>query len=278
LDTGGPSACQLQTALEDPAAMARYAGKFSTLFVMDADGCSRARISEEPTPEEYIRNTYDWHDYFSGALADAARPERSTHVRAAYRSSISQLIKFAVSAPLFEGGKWVGVITGSKIVASTLDLPRTNRGATSDQMTVLIGPFEGERIGAHKPSAPSGFTFLAHPRLARGQKVMLEPALSSELIRKFHTPAHARQFELATALPVQRDDYRDPLLGGDWLAAFAPVGATGYVVLVQTREAVAIRPSNSLARIAVTLASSSAVLLLVYGYFWLWRRNRERAG
>ena len=276
-DPGGPSACQLQTALEDPAAMARYAGKFSTLFVMDADGCSRARISEEPMPQEYIRRTYDWPDYLPASLADASRPERSIHVRAAYRSSISQLIKFAVSTPLFEGDKWVGVITGSKIVASTLDLPRTKRSDTSDQMTVLIGPFEGERIGAHKPSAPSGFTFLAHPRLTRGQKVMLEPALSSELTREFLTLPGARQFELVTALPFQRRDYRDPLLGDHWLAAFAPVGATGYVVLVQTREAVAIRPSNSLARIAVTLAGSSAVLLLVYGYFWLWRRNRERA-
>jgi hypothetical protein len=107
---------------------------------------------------------------------------------------------------------------------------------------------------------------------------MLEPALSSKLTREFRPPADARQFELATALPFSRDDYQDPLLGGQWLAAFAPVGATGYVVLVQTRDAVAIRPSNSLARIAVTLAGSSAVLLLLYGYFWLWRRKRERAG
>lgn len=275
--TAGANPCQLQTALEDPAGMARYAGKFSTLFLLDADGCSRARISEEPTPQDYVQTPYDWHDYFSGASADAVRPERSIHVRAAYRSSISQLIKFAVSTPIFEDGKWVGVITGSKIAAATLDLPRTKRSDTSDQMTVLIGPFEGERVGQHKPSVQSGFTFLAHPRLPRGQKVMLEPALAFQLTRAFRPLADARQFELVTALPFQRIDYQDPLLGGHWLAAFAPVGATGYVVLVQTRDAVAIRPSNGLARIAVTLAGSSTVLLLVYGYFWLWRRNRERA-
>jgi eukaryotic-like serine/threonine-protein kinase len=276
--SGGPNPCQLQTALEDVAALARYADKFSTLLVLDADGCARARFSEEPTPDEYVRTTYDWRDYFSGALADAARPERSTHVRAAYRSSVSQLIKFAISAPLFEDGRWIGVVAGGKIAASTLDLPRTKRSDTSDQMTVLIGPFEGERIGQHKPSAQSGFTFLAHPRLKRGQKVMLEPALSSQLSRAFRSPAAARQFELVTALPVQRADYEDPLLGGHWLAAFAPVGATGYVVVVQTRDALAIRPSNSLARIAVTLAGATAALLLIYGSFWLWRRNRERAG
>jgi eukaryotic-like serine/threonine-protein kinase len=273
----GPSPCQLQTALEDPAAMAAYARKFSTLFVLDADGCARARISEEPMPPDYVRTWYDWHDYFSKALARAPQPDHSTHVRAAYRSSISQLIKFAVSTALFENGKWVGVITGSKIAASTLGPPRTKRSDTSDQMTVLIGPFEGEPLDKRKAGAPSGFTFLVHPSLARGQKVMLEPTLSEELTRQFGAPADARQFELVTAPLFQRKEYRDPLLGDHWLAAFAPVGGTGYVVLVQTREALAIRPSNSLNRIALALTGFTLGLLLIYGYFWLWRRNRERA-
>ncbi len=268
--------CRLQTALEDATAMSGYASKFSTLFVLDADGCSRARISEEPIYEDYVRTSYDWHDYFSGAQADAARPERATHVRAAYRSSISQLIKFAVSAPLFEDGKWVGVITGSNIAAATLELPRTKRSDTSDQLTVLIGPFEGERTGRQRSGQQTGFTFLAHPGLARGQKVMLEPELSRQLSRAFQSTAKAHQFELVTAPAIQRADYAEPLLGAHWLAAFAPVGATGYVVVVQTRDAVAVRPSNSLARIAVTLVGGTTGLLLLYGYFWLWRRNRER--
>jgi hypothetical protein len=199
-------------------------------------------------------------------------------VRAAYRSSISHLIKFAVSAPLFDEDQWLGVITGSIIAASTLDLPRMKRSETNDQMTVLIGPFEGERIGPRKPNAQSEFTFLVHPRLTRGRKVMLEPALSAKLTGAFHGSVEARQFELATAIPLQRADYDDPLLGGRWLAAFAPVGGTGYVVLVQTRDSVAVRPSNGLSRIALILTYGSAVFLLIYGYFWGWRRNRERSG
>jgi serine/threonine-protein kinase len=271
-----PSPCELQTALEDSAPMAAYASKFSTLFVMGADGCARARISEELMPPDYVRTWYDWHDYFSKALANAPEPDHSTHVRTAYRSSISKLIKFAVSTALFEDGKWVGVITGSKIAAATLGPPRTKRMDTSDQMTVLIGPFEGERIGKRKAAAPSGFTFLVHPGLARGQKVMLEPRLSEELTREFGAPDDARQFELVAKPPFQRKDYRDPLLGDHWLAAFAPVGGTGYVVLVQTREALAIRPSNSLNRIALALTGFTLGILLIYGYFWGWRRNRER--
>jgi hypothetical protein len=45
---------------------------------------------------------------------------------------------------------------------------------------------------------------------------------------------------------------------------------------VQTREALAIRPSNSLNRIALALTGFTLGILLIYGYFWGWRRNRER--
>ena len=107
---------------------------------------------------------------------------------------------------------------------------------------------------------------------------MLPPPLSARLANAFRPPANARQLELVTALPFTRGGYEDPLLGDRWLAAFAPVGATGYVVLVQTRDAAAIRPSSGLRRIAVALSGASAALWLLYGYFWLWRRNRERAG
>jgi hypothetical protein len=105
---------------------------------------------------------------------------------------------------------------------------------------------------------------------------MLEPGLAWQLSRAFGAPVDAHQFELATAPPLQRADYQDPLLGGRWLSAFAPVGATGYVVLVQTRDAVAVRASNGLNRIAVTLAAASALLLLSFTYFWRWQRKRER--
>jgi hypothetical protein len=69
----------------------------------------------------------------------------------------------------------------------------------------------------------------------------------------------------------------DPLLGGRWLAAFAPVGATGYVVLVQTRESEAIRTSNGLHWIGLALAFGSGLLLALWGSFYLWRWRRMAA-
>jgi hypothetical protein len=273
----GLDPCRTQTEQEDPAPLAPYAEKFSSIAVFDAEGCSRARISD-PTPPEYIRTSYSWRDYFAQSVEDAARPARTTHVRKAYRSTISLLIKFAVSTPLFEQGEWIGVVAGSMTAASTLELPRMKRNETKDQMTVLIGPFEGERLSRHGASASvPEYTLLVHPNLGVGQKVTLDVASSELLERAFRVPVGTRQFELGTAMPLQRADYVDPLLGERWLAAFAPVGATGYVVLVQTRDAVAIRPSSGLSRIALGSAFGSGSLVLLWGCFFLWRRRRERA-
>ncbi len=276
----GQDPCRTQRALERPDALVPYAPKFATLSLLDTEGCPRVRISEDPAQLDYVRSSYDWRDYFAGAARDAERPERITYVRKAYRSSVSQQIKFAVSSPVFAEGKWIGVIIGAMIAASTLELPRMKRSESSERMTVLIGPFEGENTGPHPPpSRPPEFTLLAHGQLRRGSKVTIDQATAAQLERAFHSAdASTRQFELSTALPLQRADYVDPLLGGHWLAAFAPVGATGYVVLVQTRDSVAIRPSNGLARIGLGLAFGSSVLLTIWGSFYLWRRRRMTAG
>lgn len=275
----GQDPCRTQSALEEPMALEPYAQGFSTFVVLDAEGCARARVSDEPSPPDYGRRSYNWRDYFASASPDAEHPEPFPAVRKAYRSSVSQLIKFAVSSPLFEDGKWIGVVTGSMVAASTLELPRMKRSETSERMTVLIGPFEGENTGPHPHrSGPPEFTLLAHAQLRRGDKVTLDEGTAAELERVFQSSnARARQFELGTALPIQRDDYVDPLLDGRWLAAFAPVGATGYVVLVQTRESEAIRASNGLAWIGQALAFGSGLLLALWGSFDLWRRRRMAA-
>jgi len=275
----GRDPCRTQTSLEQPDALRPYAAKFATIVLLDAEGCPRARVSEEPAQTDYVRTSFDWRDYFASAARDSERPERITYVRKAYRSSVSQQIKFAVSSPLFADGKWIGVLTGAMVTASTLDLPRMKRSESSERMTVLIGPFEGENTALHPAtSGLTEFTFLAHGRLRRGDKVTLDAPTAAELERAFHSPqASVRQFELSTALPLQRADYVDPLLGGRWLAAFAPVGATGYVVLVQTRDSVAIRPSNGLFRIGLGLALGSGLSIGIWGSFYLWRRRRMNA-
>ena len=58
----------------------------------------------------------------------------------------------------------------------------------------------------------------------------------SETIARTAPPGE--QFALDYVAPLKVKHYEDPIPGfeGPWLAALAPVGRTGFVVLVETRE------------------------------------------
>jgi hypothetical protein len=78
--------------------------------------------------------------------------------------------------------------------------------------------------------------------------------------------------------PITDDAHRDPVpgFGGRWLAGFAPVGDTGFVVIVQTRHDVAVEPN---ARLSRRLASRTGVILLAWialcaAVVWLCLRGR----
>jgi hypothetical protein len=77
----------------------------------------------------------------------------------------------------------------------------------------------------------------------------------------------------------QSHDYRDPLPGfeGCSLAGFAPVGSTGFVVLVQSRFDEATRASRVLAEAAAPIGSLALTVLVL---LWLlaFRVSRRRCG
>jgi len=266
--------CADERALANPEPLRSIARGFDSMLVLNRWGCPRARVSAEPPSADYVNERFDWRDYFHGAEQAALRGDVSSMVRRAYRSSISQHIKFAVSAPIFRDGIWLGVLSGSITSASTLN--RAYKSMESDErMTVLVGAFEGEGSAAESPTA-SDFAYLVHPKLRFGDKVMLDRKHTALLERAFRSDT-GRQFELSTKLPLPLADYLDPLLGGRWLAVFAAVGNTGYFVVVQTRDEAATRPANIIVRTGYALALSSAVVWIAFSVFASWTARRRRS-
>ena len=266
--------CAAERALADPEPLRPSARGFDSMLILNRWGCPRARVSADPPSPDYVNERFDWRDYFRGAEQAALRGDVSSMVRRAYRSSISQHIKFAVSAPIFQDGTWLGVVSGSITSASTLNRPY-KRMESDERMTVLVGAFEGERRAAASPPI-SDFAYLVHPKLRFGDKVMLDRGHTALLAGAFHSDT-GRQFELSTKLPLPSADYVDPLLGGRWLAAFAPVGNTGHFVVVQTRDEAATRPANIIVRAGYGLGLLSAVAWLVVSVFASWTVRRRRS-
>jgi eukaryotic-like serine/threonine-protein kinase len=272
--------CRSQTTVADPAPLRPFAQGFSTFGVIDSSGCTRARISEEPPPLDFIQRRLDWRQYFDEAKKEAELGTRTVGIRMAYRSSVSGLVKIALSYALFAPAQgagrptFAGVLTGSLVVEDTLVLPDRRRMSERDHVTVVLGPFQGDSPTAS--NAGDEYTFLSHPKLKRGAKVTLDPGVARALAAAF-PPSKSGQFELPLGTALTREGYEDPLLGGRWLAAFAPIGGTGYVVLVQTREAFVAEQSLVLSQVAVFLGVVWVLLLGAWGGLLWWSREPAQA-
>jgi hypothetical protein len=271
--------CQSQSAVADPGPLKPFADGFSTFGVNDSSGCLRARIAEDRPTLDHMRRRFDWRDYFEAARTDAELGMHTVGIRMAYRSSVSRLVKIALSAPLFSPAPgtgqptFAGVLTGSLVVEATLVLPDRRQMSERDHVTVVLGPFQGDSPTA-RDTGEDEYTFLSHPKLERGAKVTLDPSVARALAAAFPSSKSA-QFELPRGRALAREGYEDPLLGGRWLAAFAPIGGTGYVVLVQTREAFVAEQSLVLSQVAIFLGAASVLLLGAWGGLLVWSRERN---
>lgn len=224
--------------LDDPGEQIhQFASGFDAAYVLSTDGLVRAQW---PVPKHEIWDRqYLFRDYFRGAKALAERGQEGVHVALAFRSERDDELKFAVSAPIYDQGRWVGVLVGAMVTDRVFGAVRTNVG-DPERTTALLGPrgidrpdIEKEARGELRPH----YVTLIHEGLQRGQEVPMDS--SPDLMRAFaQRAAPGEQFALEFPAPRVNANYRDPVAGfeGEWIAAFAPVGHTGYVIVTQSRK------------------------------------------
>jgi hypothetical protein len=101
-----------------------------------------------------------------------------------------------------------------------------------------------ERGQPPQTGEPKIFVFLIHDGIRRGEEVRAPDSPALRAASRLAAPP-GEQFTLSTEAPRTEANYRDPVPGyeGLWHAAFAPIGATGYVMVVQSRNT----PTSSLA-------------------------------
>jgi len=207
------------------------------LFVMGKDGFLRAQ-APFPTSGGIFSRTFAFRDYFRGAQTLASTGHHAAYLARTVRSESDGKFKFGMSAPLFDHGEWVGVLVALKDASSVFgDVQLVDPASDTHRITALLGPRDRERTDPSDAPPPAGLTFVVHPDLARPVEYVLG-ALVPAFPAGFGASAQpGAQFSLRYVRPHRVHHYQDPPLGlgGGRLAAFAPVGETGYVVLVQTR-------------------------------------------
>jgi len=250
---------------------------FDLVFVLGPDGRARARTTRKS--DEYLQRSFAFRDYFRGArelaLVDCdasgtrtTEVERRAYVSRAHISESDDQFEFVVAAPICDTRGWAGIIGGSISSNRVFGAVRLTDGHPG-RIAALLGPRDSERKDIGRP-LPAGFTFIVHPGLAPGREYQLQRPDPAQIRSAFGITAAAG--ELRYVAPYQTADYVDPIpmpgSAGPWSAAFAPVGSTGFVVVVQSPRL----PIESLAGVCGDVALEltapfgiSGILLLFLG-------------
>jgi hypothetical protein len=245
-------------------------------LILDRDGVVKAQRGN-PIVNVSLEKEYAWRDYFKGASGVA---EKKTHVSRVFRSENDGFYKFAISAPIYGSDKQpIGVIAAG--VASNANLGSLVKD-DAPSIAVLVAPRDRDR---NEPRPEFPYVILRHPAIEYGEGI----GMDNEQVRKVSEAdlgsEERTEWQLWPADPgrvTSSDKYEDPVAkarpeyAGRWLSGFAPVGNTGFVVIVQTREAEATSEMNLVWQLAkwAGISSIPAALILLFTA-WSGRRLRS---
>ncbi|WP_437949686.1 serine/threonine protein kinase [Sorangium sp. So ce296] len=205
---------------------------FSALSVLDEEGTLRA---EWPPPPPSRRSAnHAWRDYFRGAHELAAAEAQDVYVSRAFRQLPGRDFVLAISAPLrHEDGSFLGVVAATISVESSFDILRRIRYCSA----TLVSLRDRDSDTADPPSPHDEHAFLIHNGVNHSQ---VFPSGQNGKLRMLRSRLHSSEAHPEFMDIVETDsEYVDPLEGSTedrWLAAFAPVGGTNLIVIIQTRR------------------------------------------
>ncbi len=199
-------------------------------------------------------------DYYKGAARGTG-----VYTSRVFKAFSDELYKFGIAAAVRDGEKIVGAVVASVTTSQQMGLPEIASGEFTTALLARKDPFLADGESA-RPHGASEFLVLLHPGYQRGTDPVWIPEDQAETIQGGVS-----------------DDYYDPVgllndpvaknYGGRWIASFAPVEESEFIVVVQRRYSQAI-PTElwlALALCVVGLFGVVAVRYLFTAY-----RNRKR--
>jgi hypothetical protein len=249
---------------------------FMTCYIINRQGIMAAHA---PRADNVMDGDFSWRNHFQGAKALGVKGAGgSVYISRVYHGYSDNIYKFAISAPILDRqNNFLGTIATSVPTDASMGpvFPSDDR-----RKVALIAPAD-----INSPAEPrmDKYAVLFHPGYRKGIDPVEFPYI--EKIRMKPAAVNIQPSQLSDSkLQIPPDDnYLDPVssvareYAGRWIAGFAPVGNTGFVVVVQQRfeDAVSLESSTfwSLA-LWSALASLVAVGILVI-LPWRWVRSRR---
>jgi len=241
-------------------------GGFDGVMVVGLDGYI---LGQWPSRASFIyQRNYDFRDYVRGARRLAETRTPGVYVARAFRSESTDMLEFGISTTVCDGkGAATGFVVGvlsTKSVFGAVRMEELPRGRETERIiTALIGPRGNDRERGPDAPAPSDFSFLVHPCMNTGGEYPVRAPTPAALKDRFGmSAAPGHQLSLQYGPAMQLDDHRDPIPGfaGEWLAALAPVGKTGFLVLVETPKPPALPWTRWGRQVSASLLSATAAV------------------
>lgn len=273
--------------------------KDASWFLTNAKGIQVWRDPPRPT----IGQDFSHRDYFhahgteyeKGHAPKSVKPITHPYICQVFKSDASNQWMVAVTVPIWDlqHNRVLGVLGRTTHLAQLLtgydESIRGDSEKIGDRKIALIDNRDGK--------------VLAHPRMtAENLKRMTRDQVDRLTLADQHFD-QLKLFKLAekkehrSPLPAVISNYYDPVeavFSDDdqdnvWLAAFAPVGKTGWTAVVQERRGLALRPvaemRNWLIEYGVTVLVTSCLLIFTVWYFvmrvlterrvWDWSQHQS---
>jgi serine/threonine-protein kinase len=241
---------------------------FERVYLEDAKGLTLARW---PVPEkghrDFIDKDYAWRDYHEGAKRQLPGRPLTAYISRAFASEAHGRITFALSVPVYnKDGTLLGVLSAAVAAASTLGSLQLNEPGAPIHTVTLVALLDRDR-GKELPP-PETYVFILHGWSKPDNLPPLDTKFGEQIAQALSKPPSPGQGHSQHPTFGGRvlHGYEDPVSHERGLAAFAPVGDTSFVAIVQTREQAALAPTALLAnRIAWWSLSFALGWLVLWG-------------
>jgi serine/threonine-protein kinase len=233
----GPDQLEIQKVCERLHQSSQGAPAYEDWFIIDRRGTLIART---PRPV-HLGENFESRDYFQGLAAHLASKGAGTaHISTAFLASVDLHAKFVFCRPIESEGRFLGMIAMAMGTHRTMGLHDLH---DQDRNVVLVAPWDPARRPNDPPMiwpTPPKHVLLLHPGYKNPSEnpVAVDLDLAGIGLRKCPDDLSASESGKARSLSDYADPFaaRDPAYGGHWLAGMAPVGNTGFLVLVQQRD------------------------------------------
>ena len=247
----------------------RMTTRFDTVSLYDRAGIARVQVTK---PTRNLGKDYSWRDYFRGARRLGEAGLRAGYISRAVLSETENLWAFGIAAPVYDEGTWAGVLLITVGTDAALGHQRLDHASGDGPMAVMVAPRDRSRAST---VGEGDYVVILHDGLTHGVGI----AMDSPRLRELRaTRTERNQLRWIDPDPIIEDAHRDPVPGfeGRWLAGFAPVGDTGFVVIVQTRYDAALEPNTRLLRRLVWRGSIAFLAWFAACGSFLWGFVRHR--